>query len=264
MPDVLSALVYGGLLSVSALGGVMLRGWLREEHLSDRNLEAVRLVTQLLVTFVALVLSLQLTSVKASFDIAYRDRGLDAAALAQLDRCLRDYGPETAPARALLRDYTAGVIASTWPGESLPAAAPHPDPAGMARVGEDPRLAALLNRLGLEVRALVPAEAARQNIAAACRAGYDRVQERRWMVIEDAHGSLSSVFTGVLMFWLMLVFLSLGLQAPRKPLAGVAIGIGVVAVASVIWVIADLDLPYGGLFGIPSTAMLRALDDMLR
>jgi hypothetical protein len=47
-------------------------------------------------------------------------------------------------------------------------------------------------------------------------------------------------------------------------LAGVAIGIGIVSVTSVMFVILDLDLPYGGLFGIPSTSMRLALTDMLR
>ena len=61
-----------------------------------------------------------------------------------------------------------------------------------------------------------------------------------------------------------LVFLSFGLQVPRKWLAAIVIGIGVISIASVMFVIVDLDLPYGGVFGIPSTSMRNALADMQR
>ncbi|WP_413988190.1 hypothetical protein ACMDCR_19435 [Labrys okinawensis] len=241
-----------------------MRKRLSDVHLSNENLEALRLVTGLLVTFLALVMSLQLTSVKTSFDNAYHDRGLDAAQLAYLDQCLRNYGPETAQARSQLHSYTAGVIASTWPDEPPPTGVDYPDPKSMNMVGENPILAGLLNQVGLEIAKLAPVDALHQNLAASCREAYENAQSRRWTVIEDAHNSVSPLFSQILTFWLMLVFLSFGLQAPRKWLAVIVMGIGVTAVASAMFVIADLDLPYGGLFGIPSTAMRDALADMLR
>ncbi|CAM5765516.1 hypothetical protein LMIY3S_01509 [Labrys miyagiensis] len=209
-------------------------------------------------------MSLQLSSVKTSFDNAYHDRGLDAAQLAYLDQCLRNYGPEAGQARGLLHSYTAGVIASTWPDEPPPEGIQYPDARQMAMVGENPALSSLLNRVGLEIANFAPADTLHQNLAASCRQAYEGAQNRRWMVIEDAHGSVSPLFSQILTFWLMLVFLSFGLQAPRKLLAVIVIGIGITAVASAMFVIADLDLPYGGLFGIPSTAMRNALADMLR
>ena len=68
MPETLAAFTFCALLSGSAIFGIKLRGWLSEEHLSERTLEAIRLVTSLLVTFAALVLSLQLSNVKGTFD----------------------------------------------------------------------------------------------------------------------------------------------------------------------------------------------------
>ena len=80
----------------------------------------VQITITLLVTFTAIVLGLLTTSVKAGFDTAYNARGDDAAQLAQLDRCLRDYGAETVLTREQLRGYVAAVIASTWPDEPRP------------------------------------------------------------------------------------------------------------------------------------------------
>src|SRR6202012_1955727 len=107
-----------------------------------------------------------LSSMKTSFDKAFRDRSVDAAELAQLDQCLRNYGPETDRARAMLQAYTAAVIASPWPDEPKPAGLTYPDTSGMARRGENVTLGALMNGAGLAIDTLTPADALHQNLAA--------------------------------------------------------------------------------------------------
>ncbi|RYE33205.1 MAG: hypothetical protein EOP23_09510 [Hyphomicrobiales bacterium] len=264
MAETLAAFIFCALLSGSAVFGVKLRGWLSEEHLSEHTLEAIRLVTSLLVTFAALVLSLQLSSVKGAFDTAYRDRNADASQLAQLDECLRGYGAGADPIRLDLRSYTAGVIASTWPGEQRPAGASYPNTAAMAREGADPALGALIARVGRAINGLAPGDTLHANIAAECRAVYLQVQQRRWAVIEDVRGPVSPLFTSVMTFWLMLVFLSFGLQIPRRRLAAIVLAIGIVSISTVMFVISDLETHYGGLFGISSASMRDALAGMAR
>lgn len=264
MTETLAAFIFCALLSGSAIFGVKLRGWLSEEHLSEHTMEAIRLVTSLLVTFAALMLSLQLSSVKAAFDTAYRDRNADAAQLAQLDECLRGYGAETDPIRIDLRSYTAGVIASTWPQEPKPAGISYPDAGAMAREGADPSLGAILGRIGLAINRLASTDTLHSNLAAECRAAHQRVQQRRWAVIEDVRGPVSPLFTSVMTFWLMLVFLSFGLQIPRRRLAAIVLAIGIVSISTVMFVITDLETHYGGLFGIPSASMRDALASMER
>lgn len=260
--------VYGlGLLALfaaSALVGVALRVLLPEEHLSKENMDAVRLVTGLLVTFAALVLSLQLSSARANFDGASRDRSAYAAQLANFDQCLRDLGPAAASSRLKLRQYTAAVIASTWPHEPAPRIEGMPDVRGMVVRGEDAELARLFSAIGREVEALMPDEPALANTAARCRSNFATAVQARWAVIEDPHAPSGFYFIAIVAFWLSLVFLSFGLQVPRRHLAAIVLGLGVVSVASVMFVIVDLGLPYQGVFGIPSTAMRDALTDMSR
>ncbi len=262
MEELLSALFFCALLSASAIFGVLLRGWLPEEHLSERNIEALRLVTSLLVTFAALVLSLQLSSGKAAFDLAYRDRNADAGQLAQLDHCLRSYGPEAEAARQKLRSYTAAVIASTWPEEAKPVGVTYPDTSKMARQGEDRTLTGVIRDIGRDINGLDPPDALRRNLAAECRANFTEFRARRWAVIEDSQAPQSSLFLNVVTFWLMLVFVSFGLQVPRKLLAAVVLAIGVVSISSVMFVIVDLEWPYSGLFGIASESMRATLAAM--
>ena len=118
-------------MCVSAAIGFFIHSRLSEKHRAPESIALVQLMITLLVTFTAIVLGLLTTSVKAGFDAAYTARGDDAAQLAQLDRCLRDYGTETATMRGQLRGYVAAVIASTWPDE------PRPDGRRFSRPGQD-------------------------------------------------------------------------------------------------------------------------------
>jgi hypothetical protein len=252
------------LLVAGAVGGFVVRSRIPEPHRNQPTIEFLRIVTALLVTFAALVMSLILASVRNSYDSAFHDRGHYAATLTQLDTCMRNYGPELAGARAKLHGYVAAVIASTWPDEPPPHGVEYPATDGMPRLGEVPTLAAIMDDVGLAISELAPGDTLHRSLATRCAADYREVASARWSVIEDVHGSLSTPFAAVLLFWLTLVFLSFGLQSPRNVLAAVAIGIAIISVTSVMFVILDLDLPYGGLFGIPSTSMRLALADMLK
>jgi len=100
------------LLCASAALGFFVNARLPEKHKSRDSIELVQLAITLLVTFTAIVLRLLTTSVKSGFDAAYNARGAYAGQLAQIDRCLRDYGAETQPMRDELRAYVAAVIAA--------------------------------------------------------------------------------------------------------------------------------------------------------
>src|SRR5438552_12274432 len=117
MPVFLDAgLVLLILLGSSALG-LFVRPLLSERHRSREVIEFVQLVVAMLMTFAALVLGLLTSSVKSSFDkVGNELRGL-AIQLIQVDRSLREWGPETEPTRELLRKYTAASIATTWTRE---------------------------------------------------------------------------------------------------------------------------------------------------
>ncbi|MGI6247382.1 MAG: hypothetical protein ACOYJQ_16685 [Pseudochelatococcus sp.] len=252
------------LFSLSAIGGLVLRQCLDEGHFSSENMDAVRLVTGLLVSFAALILSLHLSTSKAAFDAASRDRATYAAHLANLDQCLRNFAPQMEPTRLRLRQYTAAVIISTWPGEEAPDIETGFDTRHMALRGEDAGLTKLMNNIGLAIDSLAPTDATGQNVLARCRAEYGTVLAGRWSVIEDTYAPSGKLFTVVISFWLALVFLSFGLQVQRRVLSMTVLAIGVLCVSTAMFVIIDLHFPYRGVFGISSTPMRNALTDMRR
>jgi hypothetical protein len=252
------------LLLAAAAGGHFVRVRLPEKHRSQESLILVQLTINLLVTFTAIVLGLLTTSVKAGFDSAYDARGRYAAELAQLDEYLREYGPETDKIREQLREYVAAVIASTWPDETPPAGVKYPDVSHMPLTGESHVLGDIINDVGREIDLLEPKDLFQQRLLAQCAQQYSDLVKARWTVIEGARGSISPPFYWVLVLWLVILFASLGLTAPANRATILVIALSAVSITVAVFVIVDLDLPYGGMFSIPSTSMRDALADMMR
>ena len=262
MPDLLSTAFLFFLLCAAASGGFVVKTWLPERHRSKDSFELVQLSINLLVTFTAIVLGLLTNSVKNGFEAAYTERGAYAASLVQLDHCLRDYGPETAAMQEQMRSYTAAVIATTWPDEPPPKGVKVPVTAGIPLTGESPRLGAILDKVGSELRRLEPTDPLHQRLQTSCLDLFGDMEKSRWRVIEQARASITQPFYWVLILWLVILFASIGLTAPPNPVTVIVVILSVTSIVSAVFVIQDLDMPYGGLFGIPSTSMRNALADM--
>lgn len=248
------------LLAASGLA-VFLRRFLPEHHRSLEALRLVQLVVTLLVTLAALVLGLLTTSVKTSFDTVANDFRALGVSIIQLDRSLREYGPEADAPRAMLRNYTAAAVASTWTAEPKPAGDYYPKQLEMFAGSEfeSTTLSDMLNHIESAIRGLLPQDALHRRLAADCLNRFDRLEQRRWKLLEEAHGSISRPFYLVLMFWLVIVFASFGLSAPRSALSYITIALGALSIASVIFVILDLDTPFSGIFMVSSEPMRDAL-----
>jgi hypothetical protein len=244
--------------------GVMVRPFLSERHRSSETTDLIRLVVTMLMTFAALVLGLLTSSVKAAFDGVDDDLRSFAVELIQLDRSLRQYGGETDAARALLRAYTAARIASTWQDEAKPPGDYYPKPVSTSYTIESASLGDMLARLEVDLRALKPEDATHRHLALTALGQYERLMQTRWKVIEEAHSSISTPFFVVLAFWLVIVFSSFGLGAPRNLLSYMAILLGALSIASVVFVILDLDTPFSGVFMVSSQPMRDALTEMSR
>jgi hypothetical protein len=251
------------LLCGSAALGMYVRPHLPERHRTRETTEFMQITIGLLVTFAALVLGLLTASVKQRYSDAAQDRQDYALNLTLLDQCLRDYGPETAQARANIRSYTAAVIASTWPSEKAPQSVQYPNTAAMPRIGASPVLGGMMNQIGLEISRLTPSDAVHSRLLDLCLDRYRDVVHARLAVIEEARVELFEPFYGVLAFWLMIIFGCFGLVAPRISLSVITIVLCAISLSSVTFVILDLSRPYEGYFAISSGTMRTALNAML-
>lgn len=66
------------------------------------------------------------------------------------------------------------------------------------------------------------------------------------------------------MAWLTILFASFGLFAPRNGSVVAALGIAAFGLAGAIFMILEVDQPYGGMVRIPSTSLSIALDQLGR
>lgn len=258
------AAALGLILCGAAALGFFVKSRLPEQHRSPETMALVQVTISLLVTFTSIVLGLITGTVAADFAQASRADGLFASELVQVDQCLRDFGPETSRMRQEFRGYVAAVIVSTWPDEPPPERISHPDVSKDPILGEGVSLTELLNHVRAELRALSTKDAVREHVLSDCDAEYSSFLKSRWNIIEESGTSIPPPFYGVLTSWLVILFASFGLIARPNPITGIIILLSALSIAVAVGAIADLDEPYGGLFGIPSTATRNALSDIVR
>ena len=236
------ACVFGG-----ALFGMVLRGLLPAAHLSEESKDVVRLGTGLVATMAALVLGLLVASAKGSYDT--QKDGLDeiTANLTLLDTVLQQYGPPAQDVRQNLRRVVAVAMARLWPADA----------------SQEPTLGAAettvaAKSLHAQLLALVPAtEMQRALQAQALQIATELARTRLLLVAQHESTDISGVFLVILTFWLVVLFASFGLFAPRNATVITALLISALSVSGAIFLILELDQPFEGLIQI-SSAPLRA------
>jgi hypothetical protein len=122
----------------------------------------------------------------------------------------------------------------------------------------------MLEHIEREIRELEPHDPMHRRLSVTCIAQFERLMQTRWRIIEETGSSISTPFYVVLVFWLTVVFASFGLNAPRNVLSYTVIAMGGLAIASAIFVILDMDTPFGGLFSVSSQPMRDALAQLSR
>lgn len=266
MSEVQNAVALLAILIASAGLGMLVRSRLPERHTGRESIELIQLSITMLVTFASIVLGLLTYSVKGSFDASSNNMAALAGRVVRLDQCLRNYGSEGEPTRALLGVYTTSVIATTWPSQA-PAAMDHAprtavrtSPHGMESV----KLGEMLDHIGLMITSLQPEDAFHRQIAADCRDRFQDLMQARWLVIEQAHPTISRPFYLVLIFWLAVIFACFGLSAPRSGLVIAMMTLCAISITSAVYVVLDMDTPFTGLLAVSSEPMRSALADISR
>ena len=89
------------------------------------------------------------------------------------------------------------------------------------------------------------------------RQQFDAFTSARWVVIETEHPTIPGLFYALMLFWTALMFVGFGLCAPRNAVVAVTVLICAVSLASVIYVILELDDPARGLIAISTPRCAR-------
>ena len=242
----LVALLVFAVVFAAALLGMRLRAGLPEHHLSDDTKEAVRIGMGLVATMAALILGLLVASAKGSYDVEKSEVNQMAAKISFLDRVLVNYGPETQPARQVLREAVEGALARIWSEAEL-----GHGPADPGAVWSE--------TLPKTIQKLAPKDDAQSAFKAQAAAATAELGQMRWLLFEQADSSISKAFLVVVIAWLAIIFGSVGLFAPANATAVGALMLAALSVAGAIFLILELDQPFGGLIQISSQPMVNTL-----
>jgi hypothetical protein len=249
-PLVIAAIMFVSMVG-GALGGMRLRARLPDHHISKETEEIVRLTAGTVATLTALTLGLLIASAKTAFDTKEGELTQFAADLVLIDRRLSHYGPETKAARSLLRRYAVSKIETMWPQEST-------DPVHAADHWS------LMETMQDELRALTPANDAQGWLRGKTLDTIADMAQTHWLLDVQRGSSVAGPFVLVLVLWLVIMFVSFGLFAPRNATASVALIVCSLSIAGAIFLILEMDQPLEGLVYFSSAPMREALAQLGR
>ncbi len=247
-PIAISLIAFASILG-GTLFGMFLRTLLPEHHLSADSKDVMKMGTGTVATMAALVLGLLISSAKGTFDTVNSGLVQTGSKIILLDRIMANYGPETREARDILRRTVATTLKRIWPEEKNAIAIEKfvKGKSGAEDVEE-------------KLRQLSPRNDDQRQLHSRALQIIGEIEEARWLVIEQiGQSSLPVPFLVLLICWLSLIFAGFGLFTSRNTTVIVVLFVCALSVASSLFLILELNQPYGGLIKVSSAPLLTAL-----
>jgi hypothetical protein len=110
-----------------------------------------------------------------------------------------------------------------------------------------------------QLRGLTPENDAQRQILAQAQQIVDALGQSRWLLIEQAQNELPLSLLLILVFWLILLFVSFGLFAPPHATTLTVLLVGACAVSAAIFLVLELNQPLQGLIKVSDAPLWHAL-----
>ncbi len=156
------------------------------------------------------------------------------------------YGPEAADVRAHVHETVAEGIQQIWSGQMRRPANATPN----AQAG---------NAVYSAIQRLSPQNDTQAALKSQAAVLAIDVAQVRSLLAAQSVPSISKAMLIILVSWLVVIFLGFSVLAPPKATTILALMVSALAVSGAIFLIMELDEPFGGLIGISSQPMLNAL-----
>lgn len=194
------------------------------------------LTAHFLTVMTSLLLGLMLNSARTTFEGVNHNVGAAATQVTLLDRTLRRYGPETAPARHDLLVFARTVQAVADGGDDS-----HP-----------------LDALEDRIAALAPADAPHAALQQDAQQQARTLVETRLALVEQGEGQVPRPLIVMLGLWLTAIFAMLGYRAPSNPVMRTKLIVTAILVSGAIYLLLDMDVPYSGPIAVSWQPLERA------
>jgi hypothetical protein len=238
--------VYSG-----ALIGVFAGPFLPRQHLSAESRDAIKISIAMVGTVTALVLGLLIASAKTSFDLKQNELKEAATKIILLDQTLRDYHAPDDELRLFLRRSLLDRFHQLWPDAGMEKLVP-------SALTEGSSLEELQERL----LALSPGNDAQRWLKERALDIASDMQATRWRAVEQSGTEVQWPFLAILLFWLVMIFVSFGIFAPRNASVLAALLVSSLSVAGAVYLFLNLDQPYSGPIRISGAPLMMALEEI--
>lgn len=244
----ISLIAYGCILG-AMLVGMFLRGVLHESHVSDESKDVMKLGANMIATLAAVVLGLLVASAKSNYDTINNGIVQLSSKIILTDRVLAHYGPETKEIRDQLRLTVAASIERHWPKEKTG-----------QKEDKTSNSMASLEAIQDKIRQLSPKNTEQSWLRSRASLLCSGIAESRLLIVEQrGHTSLPMPFFVVLVSWLMIIFFIFGLLSPRNATVILVLLVCALSTTGSLYLIQELDRPYGGFITNPSGPLRNAL-----
>jgi hypothetical protein len=235
------ALVFGG-----SLLGMYLSPFLPADQFKEETEITLRAGLGLLTAMFSLLLGLQLTSGKNSFDTQEQDVATLASKVLMLDRVLALYGPEAQTARESLRDNVVDLLDHVWPKERAQTSIWAPENEGGTEFYN-------------KIQRLSPADENQSSEKGlALRLAVD-LGQLRWMSASRIRSSTAIPLMIVEIAWAVIIFTGFGLLAPRNATVIASLAVCASAVSGGFFLIVEMNTPFSGVLHTSSAPLREAL-----
>jgi hypothetical protein len=237
----------------AALLAMFIRNRLPKHHVEGDSKDLVKLVLGLIATLTALVLGLLISSAHSAYDAQEAELQQLSIHLYQLDRILAQFGPDAAQDRTELRRILTSDIERIWPTGRV----------AIEHVGSMSTQLEIENIIE-SIVALSPKDALQRLGQSRAIELLGKIAETRRLLIEQSRGALSWPFLFVLMSWATILFFGFGFTTRFNATVGAALFVGSLSIAGAIFLILQLNQPYGGWLQVSSAPLREVLAQMGR
>ena len=238
------ALVFGG-----GLVGMVIRRAVPETHFTPEAKDTIRLAIGLVVTMTGLVLGMLVSSAKTFYDGEKNQVAEMSSQVILMDDLLAVYGPETKQARIQARGFVEDAVGRIWPKEKTELSQLKPHNEGHA--------------FYKELQLLVPKNDAQASTKAQVLSLITSLRKDYWlMYLQTVQTPIPSPLLMVVTSWLVAIFVSFGIFAPRNLTVMVTLIICAMAVSAAIFIILSMYAPFSGVLKISPAAMRDAVHQM--
>jgi hypothetical protein len=241
------------VLFLALVGVISLGSWIRrrlpDDHLSSDSRDTVKLAMGLVATMTALLLGLLVSSAKGTYDTQRAEVIQMAAKVSLLNRVLSSYGSEAGAVRGDLRDMVVDTLHRMWPAEpSIP--------------GQLSLNVSKGDALFFALQGLTPGNDVQRSLKAESSSLVMSLAEIRVLMLAQQVPSIPHPVLIMVACWLLIIFLYFSLLAPPNATTIISLTAAAISVAGAMFLIMELDQPFGGIVRISSEPMRNTLKQL--